>query len=120
MKAKKCPKCQKELKRGKDWDKWRTVWACECGFSATYDYVTGYWDGREGALNAYKKELVEYKEWTDHKIEQHGKLTLAWPAADYDRLMSWNTTTTIIEKFLGLTQDELTEINKEVGIRGDK
>jgi len=46
MKHRKCPKCWKnKMKCCDSWKQNITIWKCDCGFSATSDYITGFWDG---------------------------------------------------------------------------
>jgi len=71
------------------------------------------------ALELYKKELIEYAEWTNKMKKIYGEESNPmelWDTIDYNRIMSWNEVIQSIERILGLTEEEISKYCKEAGM----
>jgi len=74
----------------------------------------------EQILEAYKTELRAYKKWTDEKKKHYGEKSSpleVWDTGDFNRIMSWNDRLNGIEQTLGLSDKEIEDICKEVGVK---
>jgi hypothetical protein len=70
-------------------------------------------------LEGYKKELKIYKKWTDEMNKHYGKHLnplIYWNDVDYQRLCNWNDCIHTLERILGLSEEEISEYSREVGI----
>ncbi len=73
-------------------------------------------------LEIYKKELAEYKAWSDQLKEAYGEEAMKnWFAilgtSDYKKLSAWNARITGMEHALGLTKEEVANLCREAGIQ---
>lgn len=76
----------------------------------------------EKALDIYKKELEDYKNWSDEKKKFYGKNTSpieSWDTHDYNKITNWNSCIAAMEKVLGLTEEEVKKYCTEIGMLND-